>query len=87
MMDSQVLLAVAGNIGSANRLNYTVIGDTVNTAFRVEGQTRRLNTSLVITKATVQRCSNVEFSELDTVRLKGRTQPITLYTAAELLSI
>jgi adenylate cyclase len=76
---------VAGNIGSANRLNYTVIGDTVNVASRVESLTRLFNTPLVVTKATVQRCSNIEFTMLDTVQLKGRKDPVSLYAATELL--
>jgi len=73
---------VAGNIGSANRLNYTVIGDTVNIASRVEAQTREFDASLIVTEATMQRCSDIEFEELATVKLKGREQDVKLYTVA-----
>ncbi len=77
--------AVAGNVGSARRLNYTVIGDTVNVAFGIESQTRNLDIPIVTTSATVNRCREFEFFRIRDVHLKGRQQSIGLYTPVEFI--
>ena len=71
---------VAGNIGSTNRLNYTVIGDTVNVAARVQDQTRHYETRLIVTEATMLQCPTLAFYHLDSKRLKGRTEAVNLYS-------
>jgi adenylate cyclase len=81
--------AVLGSIGDAQRLDYVVVGDTVNAASRLERSTRELDVELVVSDAVVGRIleegSLVEL-RLDQlkpggeVHLTGRMQPITIWT-------
>lgn len=70
---------VAGNMGSHARLNYTVVGDTVNIASRLEGLTRQYGVNIVVSDETRARCSGVMFRELDRVRVKGRQGAVTIH--------
>lgn len=74
---------VAGSIGGAGRLNFSVIGDAVNVAARVEAATRETGDGLLLTRAT---CDALEHPALlasrGSISLKGRSEPIELFAPA-----
>jgi class 3 adenylate cyclase len=71
---------VVGTIGGGGRLDFTVIGDTVNTASRVESATRATGDDLLITEETHRRLDDalVEWAERPPIELKGKRQEIRL---------
>jgi adenylate cyclase len=74
---------VVGTIGGGGRLDFTVIGDAVNTASRVESATRQTDDDLLITEATREQLSQ-EFGGWDErppIPLKGKTREVQLYAA------
>ncbi|MDX6580973.1 MAG: adenylate cyclase [Solirubrobacterales bacterium] len=71
---------VAGAIGGAGRLNFSVIGDAVNIAARVEAQTRETDDNILITTETWKRLSHeFEVDSRGKAELKGVADPVALY--------
>jgi adenylate cyclase len=76
--------AIAGTIGGGGRVDFTVIGDPVNTAARVEAATRQTGDDLLITDATRQLCNGdaATWIERPALELKGKAQHVRLYAPA-----
>ena len=72
--------AVVGNIGSADRMNYTVLGATVNLAARLEPLNKQYGTEILVSEAVVSRASErFSFRLVDEVRPKGFEEPVRIF--------
>jgi len=72
--------AVVGNMGSTLRVDYTVLGDDVNLASRLESQSKTYGAHIVIGPLTRQQTPEFAAIELDLIRVKGKTKPVNIYS-------
>ena len=72
---------IAGTVGGDGRIGYTVHGDTVNLAARIEQENKRLGTDILVAEATVLEIGEaISFRPVETTSIRGRRKPVTLYT-------
>ena len=76
---------IVGNMGSENRLDYSVVGDAVNLAARLEAATRNYKdesgnvTPLIYSSYTQEQLKDIESIELDKIKVKGKEELVTIY--------
>jgi adenylate cyclase len=74
-------ICCVGNMGAQQRFDYSAIGDGVNLAARLEGQSKPYGVKILVSEATVEAAGSAyRFAELDLLQVKGKTKPVKVFT-------
>lgn len=71
---------VAGAIGAQDRLSYTVYGDAVNVAARLEQMNKQFGTRILVAQGTVEQVEGYDFSRIGNLQIRGREKPVDVFT-------
>ena len=74
--------AVVGNFGGEGRIQYTALGDAMNTAARLEGANKPLDTTVLVSREALERSGLDWFRAMGTVTLRGRATPVEVFEVA-----
>ncbi len=75
-----------GNMGAAQRMDYTVMGDNVNLGARLEGTNKQYRTNIIMSDNTFGKVKDkVIARELDNIRVKGKNKPVLIYELIDIL--
>src|SRR3546814_20859985 len=72
--------AIVGNFGGEGRIQYTALGDSMNTASRLEAANKSLKTGVLISAEAAARSGRGDLVPMGHVTLRGRAQPVDLFT-------
>jgi adenylate cyclase len=72
-------ICCVGNLGSDTRFDYSVIGDNVNVASRLEGQSKTYDVGTIVGESTTARAPDFAFLELDLLKVKGKTEATRIF--------
>ncbi|WP_163835181.1 adenylate/guanylate cyclase domain-containing protein [Spartinivicinus ruber] len=71
---------IAGSVGTREQLNYTVHGDSVNLAARLESLNKEYGTAILVAETTVKQCTQITFKEIGDIPIRGKHNTVRVFT-------